>query len=388
MSGKGIRFFIRNIFVLALLVVSTGVFAQENTITDAQHAEADKAEFNAGHAIIHHVLDAHEFHYFSLGDFHASLPLPVILYSPTKGLDVFMSSKFGHAGHMHAHNGYRLVDEHYIEEQKAIGADSATVAGLHAGKIISEDGAKVYDLSITKNVAQMLFGCILLVIIMLSVAKSAKKNGAYRAPKGLQNLIEPLITFVRDDIAKPNLYGRHERYMPFLLTLFFFILINNFLGLIPGAANASGNIAFTGLLALIAFVYILISTNKEFWAHTLWAPGIPIPVKLILAPVELLSLIIKPAALMIRLFANMTAGHIIILSFISLIFIFGNMSTVAGAGFTPVSVAFSIFMYCIELLVSFIQAFIFTMLTAVFIGQSIEPSTHKHHDDHEHAVAH
>ena len=389
MSGKGFRFFIQNIFLFGLLIVSVHTFAQEGTIAETNHVQIEKAEFNAGDAIIHHVLDAHEFHFFSIGDFHASLPLPVILYSPTKGLDMFMSSKFGHAGHLHAHNGYRLVDEHYINEQKLAGVDSITIAGLHAGNIVSEDGAKVYDLSITKNVAQMLVACILLIIIMVSVANSAKKNGAYKAPKGLQNLVEPLITFVRDDIAKPNLYGKHERYMPFLLTLFFFILINNFLGLIPGAANASGNIAFTGLLALIAFVYILASTNKEFWAHTLWAPGIPVPVKLILAPVELLSLIIKPAALMIRLFANMTAGHIIILSFISLIFIFGNMSTVAGAGFTPVSVAFSIFMYCIELLVSFIQAFIFTMLTAVFIGQSIEPSTHKHHDDeHVHAVSH
>lgn len=388
MSGKGLRLFIQNIVLSVFLLSATGLFAQDQVVAN-EHVETEKEEFNAGDAIIHHVLDAHEFHYFSIGDFHASLPLPVILYTETKGLDVFMSSKFGHAGHLHAHNGYRMVDESYIEQQKLAGADSATVAGLHAGNIISEDGAKVYDLSITKNVAQMLVACILLIIIMVSVAKSAKKNGAYKAPKGLQNLVEPLITFVRDDIAKPNLYGKHDRYMPFLLTLFFFILINNFLGLIPGAANASGNIAFTGLLALIAFVYILASTNKEFWAHTLWAPGIPVPVKLILAPVELLSLIIKPAALMIRLFANMTAGHIIILSFISLIFIFGNMSTVAGAGFTPVSVAFSIFMYLIELLVSFIQAFIFTMLTAVFIGQSIEPSTHKHHDDeHAHAAAH
>ncbi len=394
MASKGYRFFIRIHFIVVLSLFCCISYAQDSSalMSVAQEERVEKAEFNAGNAIIHHVLDAHEFHFFSIGDFHASLPLPVILYSPAKGVDMFLSSKFGHAGHLQPYKGYRMVDEHYIDEQKALGVDSAAVAGLHAGSIVAEDGSKVYDLSITKNVAQMLLSAILLILIMTSVAKSARRNGPKKAPTGLQNLIEPVITFVRDDIARPNLYGKHNRYMPFLLTLFFFILINNLMGLIPGAANSSGNIAFTGVLALIAFVYILISTNKEFWAHTLWAPGIPVPVKLILAPVELLSLLIKPAALMIRLFANMTAGHIIILSFISLIFIFGNMSTVAGAGFAPVSIAFAIFMYCIELLVAFIQAFIFTMLTAVFIGQSIEPSTHgdhahAHDDKHEIAAA-
>lgn len=381
MSDRRFSILIRHIFTIFIIAFSASVFAQEKTIPESDHKAAEKAEFNAGHAIIHHVLDAHEFHFFDAGNLHAILPLPIILYSPAKGVDVFMSGKFGHEGHMQSYKGYRLVDEHYIDEQRNTGMDSLSIAQLRPGKIIAEDGSKVYDLSITKNVAQMLLAAALLIIIMTSVAKSAKRSGSNKAPKGLQNLIEPVITFVRDDIAKPNLYGKHDRYMPFLLTLFFFILLNNLLGLIPGAANASGNIAFTGLLAIIAFIYILASTNKEFWAHTLWAPGIPVPVKLILAPVELLSLIIKPAALMIRLFANMTAGHIIILSFISLIFIFGRMSTFAGAGFTPISIAFSIFMYCIELLVAFIQAFIFTMLTAVFIGQSIEPSTHGHHKE-------
>ena len=167
------------------------------------------------------------------------------------------------------------------------------------------------------------------------------------------------------------------RDSPYLLTLFFFILINNIFGLIPSAANVTGNIAFTAVLAVISLIVILASTNGHFWGHILWPPGVPLFVKVILIPIELLSIFIKPAALMIRLFANMTAGHIIILSFVSLIFIFSKMTPVAGVGFSPVSVLFTVFIYFIEILVAFIQAFIFTNLTAVFIGQAFEGS----HDD-------
>lgn len=174
--------------------------------------------------------------------------------------------------------------------------------------------------------------------------------------------------------------------MPYLLTLFFFILINNLFGLIPGAANTTGNTAFTIILGLITLVVILFSSNSHFWGHIFWPPGVPFFVKIILIPIELMSnLLIKPAALMIRLFANMVAGHIIILSFVSLIFIFGAMNTVAGAGFSPISVAFTVFIYFIEILVSFIQAFIFTNLTAVFVGQAFEGG-HDDHHAHEHAT--
>lgn len=384
MVAKGYRIIISTICIIAFLSLSFHVRAQHAADTVSAHpvdTHVNNAQeaFDAGHQIIHHVLDAHEFHFFSIGDFHATLPLPIILYSPTKGLTVFCSSKFGHEGHREAYKGYRMVDEAYIEHQKIAGVDAATVAKLKVGNIIAEDGSTVYDFSLTKNAAQMLIASILLVFLMMSVAKRAKKTGVNKAPTGLQNLIEPIILFVRDDVAKPNLSHKSDKYLPFLLTIFFFILINNLVALLPGAANAVGNIAFTGVLAIFAFIAILFSTNKHFWGHIFWPPGVPLPVKLILIPVELLSLFIKPAALMIRLFANMTAGHIIILSFISLIFIFGNMSQVAGIGFTPVSVAFSIFMYLIELLVAFIQAFIFTNLTAVFIGQSLESAHDEHH---------
>jgi F-type H+-transporting ATPase subunit a len=261
------------------------------------------------------------------------------------------------------HEGYKLDHDHIVPVDASGNVDASV---------------KVYDFSMTKNVVQMLLAVITLVLIMTSVAKKYAANGANKAPSGLQNAIEPVITFVRDEVAKPNLGHKYQKYLPYLLTVFFFILINNLFGLLPGAANVTGNIAFTALLGLISFIVILFSTNGHFWGHIFWPPGVPFLVKLILIPVELLGVFIKPAALIIRLFANMTAGHIVILSFVSLIFIFGQMSTVAGWGFSPVSIAFSVFIYVIELLVAFIQAFIFTNLTAVFIGQAMEGD---HHED-------
>ncbi len=336
--------------------------------SDARAAGGGEGEkFDPGSAILHHIADAHSFHFFDIKKsdgttFSASIPLPVILYSPQKGLDVFMSSKFHHGEA--EYNGYRL--EH--------------------NKIIPvEPGVKVYDFSMTKNVVQMIFAVILLIWLLTSMVKKYKNGqGVTSAPKGLQNAIEPVITFVRDDIAKPALGPKYTKYLPYLLTVFFFILINNLVGLIPGAANVSGNIAFTAMLGIIAFFVILFSTNKHYWQHIFWFPGVPVPVKLLMMPVELLSMFTKPFALIVRLFANMTAGHIIILSFISLIFIFGEMTKVAGWAFSPVSVAFAVFIYLIELLVAFIQAYIFTNLTAVFIGGAIGDHHHEEANDHAH----
>ena len=331
---------------------------------------AEAAEFKAGEAILHHIADAHEWHFFTIGHTHVTLPLPVILYSPQRGLSVFSSGKFHHGEE--AYNGYKLDHGHIIPVNED-GTEDASV--------------KVYDFSMTKNVVQMLLAVITLILVMTSIAKKYSREGANKAPSGLQNAIEPVITFVRDDVARPNLGSRYKKYLPYLLTVFFFILINNLFGLLPGAANVTGNIAFTALLALISLIVILFSTNGHFWGHIFWPPGVPFLVKLILIPVELLGVFIKPAALMIRLFANMTAGHIVILSFVSLIFIFGQMSSVAGWGFSPVSIAFSVFIYVIELLVAFIQAFIFTNLTAVFIGQAFE-GAHHHEEAHGHEGAH
>ncbi|MGZ3940069.1 MAG: F0F1 ATP synthase subunit A, partial [Flavisolibacter sp.] len=203
-----------------------------------------------------------------------------------------------------------------------------------------------------------------------------------KAPSGMQNLMEVLITFIRDEVGKPNLGVRYNKYMPYLLTVFFFILINNLVALIPGTANVTGNIAFTLVLGVISFIVIMFSTNKHYWGH-IFNPPVPGGVKPIMIPVEVLGIFTKPFALIIRLFANMIAGHIIIICLISLIFIFGNLSAGVGWGFSPVSIAFTIFIYFIEILVAFIQAYIFANLTAVFVGQAFEGSHHDtdHHED-------
>lgn len=348
------------VFSLFLLSISANSLAQEN---DENINEKDAHAFNANEVIFGHVKDAHEFHFLSYkgsdGEEHeAIIPLPVILYSPQKGFSVFMSSAFHHN---QTKDGYKLEE----------------------GKILPVDtGVTVYDISLTRNVVQMIIALVLFVWLMLAVAKKYKNGyGVTSAPSGAQNAIEIVIEFIVEQVAKPNLGSRYVRYMPYLLTIFFFILINTFFGLIPGSANVTGNIAFTMVLALLSFVVIMISTNKHFWKHII-NPDVPGFVKPILILVEILGIFTKPFALMIRLFANMLAGHIIIICLISLIFIFGALNKGIGWGFAPVSLAFSIFIYFIEILVAFIQAFIFTNLTAVFIGQSMEGSHDPHDERH------
>lgn len=350
------------------------------------HETPEKKKFNASEVIFGHVLNAHEFHFMDIGDRPVTIPLPVILYSPDRGWTAFMSSKFEH-GH-HYHNGYRLMTEHSIAA-----LPKADQAKYHPQDIVAVDEhgnpletVKVYDLSLTRNVVQMLLALLIFTWIMLRIAKRYKSGvGVTSAPRGSQSLLEPVITFVRDEVAKPNLGHKSDRYLPFLLTIFFFILVNNIFGLIPGSANVTGNIAFTVVLGVISFIVILFSTNKHYWGHIFNPPGVPLGVKFILVPVEFLSVFIKPFALIIRLFANMVAGHIIIICLISLIFIFGELSQYAGWGASPLAIGFTIFIYFIEVLVAFLQAFIFTMLTAVFIGQAFEGS-HDDVDHHEDAV--
>jgi F-type H+-transporting ATPase subunit a len=348
-----------------------------------------KRSFDANEVIFGHVLDAHEFHFFSYkddnGKEHAAIiPLPVILYSPQKGFSIFMSSKF-HLGE-ESYKGYSILTDEKIHELKL------NPKKYHAGQVVGvndngelDTAIEVYDFSLTRNVVQMILALALLVWIMLSIAKKYNNGeGVNSAPRGAQSLLEPVINFVKDEVAKPNLGHRYQKYLPYLLTIFFFILINNLVGLIPGTANVTGNIAFTMVLALISFIVILFSSNKHYWGHII-NPPVPIGVKPILIPVEILGIFTKPFALMIRLFANMIAGHIIIICLISLIFIFGAMSKGMGWGFSPLSIAFVIFIYFIEILVAFLQAYIFTNLTAVFVGQAFEGS-HDDADHHEDAV--
>jgi F-type H+-transporting ATPase subunit a len=229
----------------------------------------------------------------------------------------------------------------------------------------------------------MLLSVVLLLLIMSAVGRKYRRGpGTKTAPSGFQNALEVAVTFVRDDVARPSIGNRYARYMPLLLTIFFFIWINNMLGLLPGGANFTGNVAVTACLAIVSFIVMIASANKHFWSHLLNPPGVPFLVKILLVLIEIVSLFVKPIALTIRLFANILAGHIIILAVVSMIFIFGKMgaSPTGGFGFSIVSVAFSIFMFMLELLVAAIQAFIFTNLTAVFIGQAVEEP--HHHDMH------
>lgn len=334
-------------------------------------AHAEEGKLDPGKILMEHILDNHEFHLADYDGHAISIPLPILIYSPERGFTAFMSSRFEH-GHKD-YNGYRITKDPKNGHEKIIAVNEAGQP---------DEAVTVYDLSFTRNVTQMLIALVLLVFIMTSIAKKYNKNGSGKAPSGFQNAIEVVVTFVRDDVAKPNLGHKYEKYLPYLLTVFFFILINNIVGLIPGSANVTGNIAVTAVLGVISLIVILFSTNKHFWGHIFNPPGVPGAVKGILVPVEFLGIFIKPIALIIRLFANMVAGHMIIGCLILMIFIFASLAPAAGIGFAPVSIAFTIFIYMIEVMVAFIQAFIFTNLTAVFIGLSMEG------DHHEEAAHH
>jgi F-type H+-transporting ATPase subunit a len=359
-------------FILALVVwISSPVFAQHE-MTESQQAheiqhEDEVAEeyFNVGEMIIEHITDAYEWHIITLGKTHVTVPLPVILYDKGQW-HVFSSSHFHHGEYM----GYSILED-----------------GAMKGKIVRKDlsGTEVrpdLDISFTKNVLAIFMSLIILVVVFISVANLYKKNKGH-APKGLQSFLEPIIIFIRDDIAKASIgEKKYEKYLPFLLTIFFFILINNLMGIIPffpGGANVTGNIAVTGVLAVFTFIITTFSGNKNYWTHIINAPGVPwwlkIPVPL-MPVVELMGIFTKPFVLMVRLFANIIAGHIIILGFISLIFIFGEMSTGLGYGVSIVSVGFSIFMDFLELLVAFIQAYVFTLLSALYFGMATEEAHH------------
>jgi F-type H+-transporting ATPase subunit a len=365
------------------------VTAQHGGEEQAPGKAPKKEAFNAKEIIFGHVLDAKEFHFLDIkhkdGSVHpVSIPLPVILYSPQKGLDVFMSSKFKH-GHS-TYKGYAILTDANI---RGMGLDPKKYSAQQIVPV-NEKGeidtsVKVYDVSLTRNVVQMLLALAIFVWIMLKIAKRYKNGeGVTTAPKGTQGFFEPIIVFIRDEVAKPNLGHNYMKYLPYLLTVFFFILINNIFGLVPGTANVTGNIAFTVILGLISFAVILASSNKHYWGHIFNPPGMPVWVKFILVPVEFVSVFVKPMALIIRLFANMVAGHIIIICLISLIFIFSAMNKYIGIAASPVAIGFTVFIYFIEILVAFLQAYIFVMLTAVFIGQAREGG---HHEEDKQAPA-
>jgi F-type H+-transporting ATPase subunit a len=331
-----------------------------------EHKEHGEEKFNAGKMILEHVGDAHDWHIAG----HLSIPLPVIIYSKA-GLDIFSSSRFEH-GHA-AYRSEKTNINYKLEENKVVAVNED-------GSVNEEVTATFYDLSITKNVATLLFSVILLCWIFLSVAKAYTRNPG-KAPKGLQSFVEPIIIFIRDDVAKASIgEKKYKKFMPYLLTVFFFIWINNLLGLIPifpGGANLTGNVAVTLTLATLTFIITVVSANRHYWHHIFAMPGVPAWVLIILTPIEILGLFLRPFVLMVRLFANITAGHIIALSFFSLIFIFGEMNTGAGLGFSLFSTAFTVFMMVMELLVAFLQAYVFTLLSAVYFGTAVEEGHHE-----------
>lgn len=308
------------------------------------HGEEGDFADHVSEFILHHVGDDYKWHIAG----HVNLYLPVITYNYTSREFNIFSSKHLFQGPVH---GYML--DH--------------------GKLTRPDGAGFFDLSITKNVFALFLSSFLIIIIFISIARAYTRREDM-IPRGFQSLMEPIILFVRDDIVRPSIgEKRYMGYMPYLLTLFFFILINNLLGLIPifpGGANLSGNISTTASLALLTLLVILFSGNKYYWKHIFWPPGVPIPLKLPIAFIELIGIFTKPFALMIRLFANITAGHIIILSILSLTFMFQSYAVGIGTSL------FALFMNILELLVAVLQAYIFTMLSAIFIGQAVEEPEH------------
>jgi F-type H+-transporting ATPase subunit a len=316
--------------------------------------------FDASTFILEHIADSHEWHILTKknGDI-VTIYLPVILYSKDKGLDIFTSKKLAGGNE---YKGYKLEEEGDLQGK---------IVSVNTDGIINEKNLPL-DLSMTKAVIGMLAAAIIGLVIFLSLSRSYKKSGISH-PRGIQSFLEPVILFVREDIAIPNLGHNYKKYMPYLLTAFFFILINNLMGLIPFpppfGANVTGNIAVTFVMATFTFLITQFSGNKTYWKHIFAAPGVPFWLLPIMIPVEIIGLFSKPFALMIRLFANITAGHIIVLSLICLIFIFNSLSV------APVSILFVIFMDFLELLVAFLQAYIFTLLSALFISMAI-PEQH------------
>lgn len=424
------------LFVVVLALLAGPVFAQHDhdehghdhshdaaaTTSPGEHGacgdHAEDGEYDPVSTVMNHIADANEFHVWK----NLHIPLPVFLYAPEHGWTTGTSSMF--------HHGHSAVDRYVLNHGRAnrIADDSFPMGEVHIDGILHQvetttdakgktkekdvyyacaqgelwkldkpstlDGGVLgggitsfYDFSITKNVFTMIMASLLLIFIWGAVAKGYKTNEG-KAPSGIQSFFEPFFTFIRDEVTKPMIgEKKYERFQPFIMTLFFFILFCNLLGLIPffpGGANVTGNLAVTLVLAVLAFIITNIHGNGHYWEHVVWMPGVPTFVKPILTIVEVLGLFIKPFSLMIRLFANISAGHIIILSLIGLIFLFGENGNSVGGAATGVFIGglFTAFMNLIELLVAFLQAFIFAILTASYIGAAVEE--HEHHD-HEHA---
>ena len=370
-------------FIIAILIACLPIVGFSNnptehapvhteTTADAQQtapvAEEETSEIKKQikEVIDHHVLDGHEFSLFAdaaTGE-HYGFPLPIILWD--NGVHFFSSSKFHHGEAVAESNG----NFYKLHHEKIYKTDAA-------GTLTEEHGhptnAKPIDLSITKGVLTIMVVALLMFLLFTSLAKSYAKNGGISS--GFGRLFEPIVLYIRDEIAIPNIGEKHyKRYMSYLLTIFFFVWFLNIFGLTPLGINVTGNIAITFGLAVITFIITNLTANKNYWGHIFWMPGVPTPMKVILAPIELLGVFIKPFALMIRLYANIFAGHIVLMSLIGLIFIF--KSWLGSSLSFMLSFAISI----IEILVALLQAYIFTMLSALYFGSAVE----EHHHEEAH----
>ncbi|MFZ4783911.1 MAG: F0F1 ATP synthase subunit A [Flavobacteriales bacterium] len=387
--------------------------------------EAHGEKFKPGEMIMHHISDGHQIHIIG----QVYIPLPVIIYHEGH-LDIFSSSNFWNGFDAHgelqfqpytASSGLTYVNHHeFIElaEEHAASHDmhtadhaapahheptnegqmvvhhAADTTGHHVDTLqtavaapaadahAEHHGVRVMDFSITKNVFGMFLVIVIMIIVFKSIANAYKKRPG-QAPKGMQNLFEPFILFIRNEVAIPSIGKKKaDKFVPFLLTVFFFIWMSNMLGLIPfvGGFNITGTMSITLVLAALVFIITTINANGHYWGHIFWPPGVPLPIKFILVPIEFVSVFQKPMVLMVRLTANITAGHIIILAFVGLVLLFGQTSAVAGYGVGVGAVAFMVFMFFIELLVAFLQAYVFTLLAALYFGDATQE--HHHEEDH------
>ena len=378
-------YFNRKVLLAVFTLFSINLFASQTPNSDTIVAKNEhESKFDAGKFIMHHIADAHQIHFFTLNDGkenekHFSIYLPIIIKDES-GFKTFSSSHFYHHAHTTAiegkHNHYYLHNGYLLFEEKIYKAEGEEGLKLdEKGKIANQ---AVLDLSPTKSIIGIFLTILILALIFGSAARKYKKN-PLKAPRGFQALLEPLVLFIRDEVAVPSIgKDKADRFVPFLLTTFFFIWMANLLGLIPfiGGFNVMGTLGVTIVLATVVFIITNINGKSHYWTHIFWPPGVPFPIKLILVPIEIISIFMKPMVLMIRLTANITAGHIIILAFTCLVFIFGQQSAGAGYGAGIGSVLFMVFMYFIELLVVFLQAYVFTLLTAMYFGSALEEPHH------------
>lgn len=358
--------------VLLFLLSSIATFAnddkkKEGKKTPQTQKTKEQRTKEVEEYIPHHLEDSYDFSLFSYTNddgkhVYVGFPLPVILWDG--GLKIFMSSKLHHGESVaHVGDNYYKLDHGKIYRTDANGTINYD-AEHHATNV------KPLDFSITKNVFTVMIVGLIMFLMFSRMAKAYKKNGSM--PKGMGRLLEPIVIYIRDDIAKPNIGEKHyKRYMSYLLTVFFFIWIINLFGLTPLGVNVTNNIAITFCLAILTYLITTFTAKKDYWKHIFWMPGVPVPMKFILMPIELLGTIIKPFSLMIRLYANITAGHIVLMSILGMIFIAQNW--LGGS----LSFVLAMVLGVLELLVAALQAYIFTMLSALYFGAAVEE--HDHH---------